>query len=250
MRHLQPLFLSLIILSFCSSCQENKISITQKEQLRGSINTIIEKRYEVEEFENTYNETFLFRNVISFSPEGNRVKEVFKSPNSKWTHVYEYNDNKQCIHEDIYADYDLFQSITHSYNEKGELVADQISELKEDTETFEPSGTINYKYDNQACTESLFSEKGELLAKTVHCYKDGVKIKEILFAPNGKEEKATTLQYNKMKNVSIRSVCDSLSREEIAYEYKYDDKMNWIERKSIKNDQVTEIASRQITYYK
>lgn len=280
----------LLLVSFATICfaQENKKNDLALLNLKGNVKYIEESTYypkskvitkDSEFYEPEHRRYF----VIKYNKEGNIdhaiIKDraygrVFKIRTEQY--IYKYNEKGNKI-ERNYLWKDVFDiNYKYDYDEQGNMIKE--SSFNKDNS---PGQIFAYKYDSKRnkIDMSSFDEKDKLLYRNTYEYDSkGNMIKENFFDKNNDFSGYSIFKYDKKGNKIEKfdySNKDSLELRisykydkqgnEIeektykgngdlkyinTYKYKYDNKSNWIEKKSLsKSDEVYETIKRKIVYY-
>jgi YD repeat-containing protein len=190
------------------------------------------------------------QHIIQYDKSGNIISENKEAPKVKgyFNTKYRYSANKRLSKKEITSEGKLIATHIYHYDADGNVDNKEIKKIKSydlNDEKFE------YKYD----------DKNRLIEEIHH---DGKRYARIEYKYNDKDQLIRRVEYNERGGIVYESdytydELDNLSTEVSAYRgnntfnysylYEYDDKGNWINKRSLSNDKTYSLQIRIITYY-
>ena len=271
------------------SCSENKENDLDKVNLKGNVKSVFDISFEaVEKFgkitkgaEITYSNHDIYkRERTVYNDKGNKIeKDSHNNSQGSLTHkdTFEYDDKGNQIEWRSYvSDGSLQSKVTYRYDDKGNIIENR---------TINSDGNLNdgwtYEYDDKGnhiksrhyydsflnnldnftyehddkgnvIEFKKYNKDGELNYKQKNRWNDkGNLIEYSKYDKDGKLTFRRTIQHDK-GNIIERKDYDKKNKlkDKTNYEYKFDDKENWIQKIIFKNDKVTHIVERDIDYFK
>ena len=230
---MKNLLYTFLVFGLFFSCYENKENDLDKANLNGEVKSIyttsfeaIEKFGEIEKGDKRWQKSYESDNKSIYNDNGNRIEDNKYDKDgeltNKWKGKYDVNEN---LIEGKYYDEDgeLSFKWKFKYDDNGNLI---------ESNGYDKDGELTSKYKskydvNGNLIESIrYDEDGELRIKLKFKYDDnGNQIEEKNYDEDGELE------------------------NKYIYEYKFDDKENWIQKTIFKDDKPTFIIEREIKYY-
>lgn len=248
-----PMLLCLAML--LGSCTKKKSDL-EKANLQGKVQKIVENTYLAFEYLGELQEGKLLSGlIVTYNESGNLLEEARYNANGElwWTEIYKYDDKGNKIEKTIYYNGKLDRTVTYKndiqgnqteetrYNANGKLIEKNSYEYGTEGNPIEyaiynsdgnSKGRYTYEYNDQGnqTEEAKYYADGKLAWKETYKYSDlGYKIEEARYDADGKLGWKHTYQYEQ---------CDK--------------KGNWTKRIckiEVKDNKVTQIITREISYY-
>jgi hypothetical protein len=261
----------------------------EEANLQGKVRFLKQTTYAAEQkFGQLKKAAVLAEEQQEYNPAGNLIQIIqADSSRSLWQKtVYKYNSQQQKISKKIYSEPDILASIERFvYDSKGRLIEHNLLDSEQNLQakivflySGKPKKSEKIRYDaegNQAARWSYFYNNQGQLSEKNHFAADGVlKTKwQYTYDKEGHLQESKTYildgilasrekyQYDQMGNITnyeksvseyvrLERGLESNIAQNIRYEYLYDAKQNWLERREYgANDKPQQIRLRQISYY-
>ena len=278
---LVTLFFLLII-----SCSSSHIKYVEYREIKSydTYNTppkkVISTTYNVDYIDGVMNEKRTFQSIIYFDAKGNKTRLVSIKPDRTKRGEYQYKYDKygnQISYQSMSSDSIIGLSIKYHYNEHNQIVKKEWIGKKDTTVT-------NYVYDKKLRTVDIIRKdrQGEITEITKETYdKNLYRIGQKVFNPKGEMTSEYYYGYDSNNNMNYKKIYSARKKSSDITEYiynkqndlvmvrftkikdgntlvgetigrrvyKYDERNNRIEKKSINKGKVIGIVRNQYTYY-
>lgn len=193
---------------------------------------------------------FTWKNV--YDNDGNCVEKVYNDGHITRKLTYIYNDKKLCTEASEYIDGTLAKTTTFLYNELGQEIE---SYEKFAGQTIQNKLASKYDEKDKLRETAAYDESGALSLKQLFTYNDaGYLIQHSIFGGDHAPVYKRIYQYdqngNKTQDFGFGGDSELMLNDCFKYVYQYDNKGNWVVRKTNNyHDAIQEIAEQKIVYY-
>lgn len=188
----------------------------------------------------------LYRNLIDYQYDGDLILEkLSRNPDSEGYSktIYHYDQASNLIEEKFFIDEELIDWKQYEYNEKNQKIG--FSQLNSQGDLL--FKTV-YTYDAQGylIEDKSLSNNGHVnIGKSYEYDAYGYLLKERTYSPYHQDSR----HYNSKGDLILEENEKEAEVYKSEYQYQYDEKGNWIERKKYKDGIYTFTTKREIIYY-
>jgi len=243
-----------IILLTLISCSEKKHS-----DLNGNVESLQEKEYDAtEKFGELIKGDLKNVNSYTFDNDGNLLKIIaYDSDGDKsYESNYQYKDGKNILVKTQKKDFNLSTLKSKDVVETQKLISDENSQAiwTVNSEDQEKSyvDTVITEYDNRHYPKTSTTKKHDgTQSISYFTYDKNGKMIEFKWLMNGKDtQQWEKYEYkdNLLVKQNILFMYGTERNDSITFNYKKDDKLNWIERIRYENGKVDGLMERTINY--
>jgi len=190
------------------------------------------------------------KHTVVYDKSGNITSEIKQNNdvNGNFSIKYKYNAQKKLDKKEMSSGNRVLSTYIYSYDDNGNVSAMEIKKrpglLDVDDEKFE------YKYDEKNRLVEEIHLDGEDYRKTEYVYNDKNQlIRLVEYNHRGGITFETDYEYDELDNLSTeKSQYRGNPTRDISYVYEYDDRGNWINKRSLANDKTFSLQIRVINY--
>jgi YD repeat-containing protein len=244
-------------------------------QLKGNVKSISESQYKLNEVNPGLNEIVLtdfsfnkncrktkeisnevggdikYRHEISYNKAGKISSEIRQNSDveADFIYKYKYDASNRLSTKELFSRGRLISTNHYTYNSNGNVAVMEIKKklglLDINNEKFE------YKYDDKNRLIEEIHNDGAEYRKTEYVYDERDRLtRKVEYNHRGGIDYEFDYEYDEFDNPSVeRAKYRGNELTYFSYVYEYDDQKNWINKRSLSNEQTYSLQIRIITYY-
>ncbi len=186
-----------------------------------------------------------------YDQNGNFYKIIYDSENEKSEVVFEYDQQQNLIGRSVYIENILKEKAVWEYDKNRNKTKRDLYRYSSNGD-FDIKLTLQYEYDRKGRIIANYRFEDDTISyKSLFEYKKKGKEKIAFIYLNGRDfsNKETIIYNNKNNIIAEKNYRNGKIKYQITYNYKYDAKGNWIERKRFYNERLAGLIKRVIAYY-
>ena len=228
---------ALLLLSLIFSCADDKKNDLTRHNLNGNVKSTYEVSFEAIE---------KFGEIT----KGSNRQKYYIDNFEQWHVQNEYDDNGNRIERNIYSsDGELIFKYICEHDDNG----NSIEQNRYNSEgKLDEKWTSKFDAKGNEIKSNLFNSESKLVSKYTFEYDDKENMIEMNYY-NYDDELISIMTYEFDDNGNLieenKYDKDGELEDEFSYEYKFDDKENWIQKTIFEDDKPTFIIEREIKYY-